>query len=110
MADEDNEQVVVPNLVGLPVHEARGLANDSNLVLTSGAPDGPPLASLTWSGYWVVTAQRPGPGEVVPTGSWVVIEFIDLGGGEAGDREPRFPYPPVDRLAHERSAQRYGSD
>lgn len=97
------DPVVVPQFVGLSVHEARQLALSAHVVLTSGRPDGPPLGALTWPGRWVVTAQRPKAREEVPSGSWVVIDFINLGGGGggAGDREPRAPAPPAGALAVE---------
>ena len=104
MAREASDLVVVPKFVGLPVLEARSLASSAHLVLTSGTPDGPPLgAALTWPGRSVVTAQRPGAGASVPSGSWVVIDFINLGGGggESGDREPRAPTPSAGALAVE---------
>lgn len=104
MAGRETAQVVVPSFIGLPVHEARSLADDNRLLLTSEEPDGPPLGHLTWAGHWVVMGQRPPAGEVVVAWSWVVIDFMDLGGGESGDREPRVPEPPFGRLAWEQAA------
>jgi hypothetical protein len=90
--DQAVRVVLVPDFVGLSVDDARAVATSAHLVLTSGRPDGPPLAALTWPGHWVVTWQRPSAGESVPSRSWVVIDFAGRG-GNAGDREPRAPTP-----------------
>lgn len=95
------QSVVVPAFVGLSVQSARGLANAADVVLTSGRLDGPPLGALTWPGNWVVIGQDPSAGTVVERGSWVVISFENRGGGDAGDREPREPWPPDRRLEEE---------
>ncbi|MGH9089049.1 MAG: PASTA domain-containing protein [Acidimicrobiales bacterium] len=109
MSHPDPQTVVVPQLIGLPVGEARSLADAAELILTSGAPDGPPLGSLTLTGYWVVTEQRPPAGTAVEPASLVVIDFEDGGGGEAGDREPRTPRPPTRLLTAECNEPARGS-
>jgi hypothetical protein len=86
------EPVVVPDLVGLAVEEARRVATEAGVVAASGDPDGPPLAALTWPGRFVVTAQQPPPGtSALRWDSVVVVVRPDEGG--AGDREPRRPRP-----------------
>lgn len=97
------ERVAVPALVGVEVGQARILADSVDLFLTSGDPDGPPIGALTWPGRWIVTRQQPSPGTMVPRASWVVVGFEQRGGGEAGDREPRWPIPPEGRILAERS-------
>jgi hypothetical protein len=83
---------VVPDLVGLPVEEARQVATEAGVVPTSADPDGPPLAALTWPGRYVVTAQEPGPGAAPLRWDGVVVAVRRDDGG-AGDREPRLPRP-----------------
>ena len=96
-------EVALPDLVGLEVRRARGVADSLNLFITSGNPDGPPISALTWPGRWVVTSQRPSPGTMVPRASWIVVDFEERGGGGAGDREPRVPDPPAGTIRVERS-------
>ena len=96
-------EVAVPDLVGLEVRQARGVADSFDLFITSGNPDGPPISALTWPGRWVVTAQRPSPRTVVPRASWILVVFEERGGGQAGDREPRVPDPPEGTIRLERS-------
>lgn len=88
---------VVPHLVGLPVDAAQELAAASGVVLTSGAPDGPPVGVMAWPGTWVVARQWTPAGARVTFGALVVVELVRTdggGGGNAGDREPRDPVPP----------------
>lgn len=99
-----SELVAVPDLVGLEVGEARGLADSVDLFVTGGNPDGPPISALTWPGRWVVTAQRPSPGALVRRAAWIVVDVEKRGGGDAGDREPRVPRPPAGTILAERSS------
>ncbi len=90
---------VVPHLVGLPFDAARELATAAGVVLTSGAPDGPPVGLMAWPGTWVVARQWTPPGARVTFGALVVVELVRTdggggGGGDSGDREPRMPVPP----------------
>jgi hypothetical protein len=98
-------QVAVPDLVGLEMRQARGVADSLDLFITSGNPDGPPISALTRPGRWVVIAQHPWPGTIVPRASWIVVDFEERGGGGAGDREPRVPDPPVGTIRRELSLQ-----
>ncbi|WP_039794819.1 PASTA domain-containing protein [Amycolatopsis alba] len=79
--------VRVPQLVGLPVREARALAHERGLVVASKDIDGPPLGALTWPGTWGVVGQEPASGAVIARGEYVRIKFRRLpdDGGE-GDR------------------------
>jgi hypothetical protein len=105
-----SEQVAVPDLVGLEVRQALSVADSLNLFVTSGNPDGPPIRALTWPGRWMVVAQRPSPGTIVPRASWIVVDFEERGGGGAGDREPRVPDPPLGTIRVERSLRTTLSD
>lgn len=98
-----SEEVAVPDLVGHEVRQARRIADSSNLFITGGRPDGPPIGALTWPGRWVVTAQRPPAGTTVARASWIVIDVEERGGGGAGDREPRVPDGPTRTIHLERS-------
>lgn len=86
------DPVVVPDLVGLTMDEARRVATEAGVVPASADPDGPPLAELTWPGRFVVTRQDPGPGAVLLRWDSVVVDVCRDEGG-AGDREPRRPNP-----------------
>ncbi|HWO62270.1 MAG TPA: PASTA domain-containing protein, partial [Umezawaea sp.] len=87
----------MPDLVGLFVHVARSVGHEAGVVVTARDPDGPPLGALTWPGHWLVTGQDPDPGERVPRGAAVAIDFEEYRDGDAGDREPRRP-PPEPRV------------
>jgi hypothetical protein len=101
------ETVQVPQLVGMPVREARNAGHQAGVVVVSADIDGPPLGGLTWPGIWIVTAQRPAAGARVQRWENVVIEFEELPGGEgAGDREPLIPRPPAGGLAAEAESPR----
>jgi beta-lactam-binding protein with PASTA domain len=71
-------RVTVPVLTAMTVQEARRVGHKSGLVVTSADVDGPPLGARTWSGTWIVTAQRPAAGSRVPRWSAVVIEWAKL--------------------------------
>ncbi len=97
------ELIPVPDLVGLEVRQAREVADALDLFVTGGNPDGPPLGALTWAGRWVVTGQRPPAGTLVARAAWIVVDFDQRGGGEAGDREPRVPEPPSGTMRTQRA-------
>ncbi|MDA8297131.1 MAG: hypothetical protein M0004_11210 [Actinomycetota bacterium] len=98
-AGEVAEQVRVPALVGLLVDDARVVASANDLLLTTANLDGPSLGSLAFPWEWTVIGQAPEAGVLVERCSWVVVELMNFGGGDAGDREPRLPAPPADALA-----------
>jgi hypothetical protein len=77
-APGDVGQVVVPDLVGLPVPEARRKGHEAGLVVVSADPDGTPLGELTWPGIWIVAAQHPAPGARLSRWDNLVIEFEEL--------------------------------
>ena len=78
------EPVVVPDLVGQPVHVAREVAARTGLGLASGNPDGPGIGSLTWPGYYRVTGQEPSAGSSVERGSQIRVDFIEDGQARSG--------------------------
>ncbi len=96
------DSVVVPDVVGLVVTEARQVAHRAGLSLAHPDPDGPPLGALTWPEY-VVTGQQPAPGaQLWRWDSLAVTWSVADRGGEAGVREPRRPLHPLDSFAGER--------
>lgn len=98
---ESDGRVVVPDLVGLPVDEARDVGHQAAVVVVATDVDGPALGALTWPGVWIVTGQDPDPGSPVQKWDNVRITFRRADGNEAGDREPRLPPPnPDDLEAH----------
>lgn len=89
---------LVPDLVGMPVPEARDKARSSGFSLATGGPDAVPisfyLAHRRFE-HWVVIGQNPLPGVLAPLRSQIVVAIEEHGGGgESGDREPRVPRPP----------------
>ena len=60
------DNVLVPDLVGLTVAEARRIGHDAGVVVTASDPDGVPLGQLTWPGVWTVTAQRQSRYQLLP--------------------------------------------
>ena len=90
-------RVPVPDLVGLPVSEAREVGHEAAVVVAADV-DGPPLGALTWPGVWIVTAQDPGSYARVRRWDNVRIMFRRADGDEAGDRQPRLPSPSPDDL------------
>ncbi len=81
--------VIVPNVVGRTVDEAREVLIDAGLVASSPDPDGPPLPIGEYG--TVVTDQSPESGAKVPRGAQVRL-WTERGGG-SGVREPRRPRP-----------------
>lgn len=96
--DETDGRVLVPDLVGLSVHQARDVGHEAAVLVVAADVDGPPLGALTWPGAWVVTAQDPGVGSSVQKWENVRVSFGRADGNEAGDREPRLPPPSPDEL------------
>lgn len=97
------DKVVVPDVVGLAVTEARQVASRAGLALAQPDPDGPPLGALTWPGEYVVTGQQPAPGARLWRWDSLVVTWAAADrGGEAGVREPRRPLHPLDTIAAER--------
>ena len=84
------DEVVVPDVLGLLVDDARQVARAAGVVLAQPDPDGPPLASLTWEQQVFVTSQEPSAGSRLPRWQSVVVTWESE---QSGVREPRRPLP-----------------
>lgn len=71
--------IVVPDLVGKPVHIAQEIAAKMGLGVRSGDPDGPGLGTRTWPGLFWVTSQDPSAGTAVEPGIQISITFVEDG-------------------------------
>jgi len=87
----ESDTCAVPDVVGLPWDDARGVLHLARLVAVGPDQDGPPMAELAWRTGAVVVRQDPRPGTRLPPGAPVTV-WLERGGG-AGDREPRRPRP-----------------
>jgi hypothetical protein len=84
------DEVIVPNVLGMLVDDARRVAQAAGVVLAQPDPDGPPLSGLTWRLSVFVHSQAPQAGSVVRRHESVVVTW---GPDENGVREPRRPHP-----------------
>ena len=84
------DDVVVPDVVGMVVDEARAVADTAGVVLAQPDADGPPLSALTWRLPAVVTSQDPPAGTPTRRHASVVVTWSSEPGGV---REPRRPVP-----------------
>jgi hypothetical protein len=85
----------VPDVVTLPIDEARRKLAESGFVgVAVGLGDGPgaPLVAITPEPGAVVSSQAPEAGARVDAGATVRL-WVRAGGGSAGVREPRRPFP-----------------
>lgn len=82
--------VIVPNIVGVTVYEARETLEQRGLFGVGSDPDAPPMTGDDATRF-VVTDQSPEAGAKVPRGSTVRL-WVERGGG-SGVREPRRPQP-----------------
>ena len=83
--------MLVPDVVGLVVDDARSVAGAAGVVLAQPDPDGPPLAALTWRLPVTVATQDPPPGTPVRRYASVVVTWTPDG---SPVREPRRSVPP----------------
>ena len=77
-------RVIVPHLVGHPVHVAREIAAAVGLGRASYDPDGPSLGSLTWPGLFWVSTQDPPAGSAIESSEQVRITFVEDGEARSG--------------------------
>jgi beta-lactam-binding protein with PASTA domain len=84
----DGTQVSVPNLVGLSPGDARSVAHRAFLI-AAGPDRNVPIMHMTGT----VVRQSPVPGAIVER--WSVVFVWTRGDGDAGDRVPRDPGPPL---------------
>ncbi|MDY0910793.1 PASTA domain-containing protein [Microbacterium sp. CFBP9034] len=89
-------QVTVPDVVGLPFHVGRDLANDAGVTLANPDPDGPPIGALAWPGLYYITSQSPAAGTTVYRWDSVAVEIVPH--GEADSNAVALPHevPPAD--------------
>ena len=90
MTGSPADDVLVPDVRGMVVDDARVVAGLAGVVLAPPDPDGPPLAALTWRLPVVVATQDPPPGRPVRRYSSVVVTWDS---DESSVREPRRPPP-----------------
>lgn len=84
------DEVIVPDVVGELVDDARRVAQTVGVVLAQPDADGAPLSALTWRLPVAVTSQSPQAGTVVRRHDSVVVTWAS---GWSGVREPRRPMP-----------------
>jgi hypothetical protein len=98
MRQRDNrfmsERLVVPDLVGMPFHEARDLVAVMRVALANPDPDGPPIGALAWPGLFYITTQTPPPGETVRPGDSIRVTVVKDEDGKAGVPSRVVPAPP----------------
>ena len=84
--------IVVPDVVGLVVDDARAYAAERGVVLATLDADGPPLAALTWQQPVVVVSQDPPAGTPLPLWHSVVVTWAARE-DPASVRQPHRPRP-----------------
>jgi hypothetical protein len=80
--------VTVPDVVGLPFHVGRDVAEAAGVALANPDPDGPPIGALAWPGLFYITSQHPGPGSEVYRWDSVAVEISAHGTAESGAISP----------------------
>ncbi|GAA5201804.1 PASTA domain-containing protein [Microbacterium jejuense] len=90
------DQVTVPDVVGLPFHVGRDVANDAGVTLANPDPDGPPISALAWPGLYYITSQSPAAGTTLSRWDSVAVEIVPY--GEADSTAVALPResPPAD--------------
>lgn len=100
MAASARKLVEVPEVVGLPFHVGRDLANEAGVTLANIDPDGPPIGALAWPGLFYISTQDPLPGASVPEHDSVRITVVRHGGTvQTMARQPANPLPSLDAHA-----------
>lgn len=90
------DRVVVPDVVGMPFHVGRDLANDAGVALANSDPDGPPIGAIAWPGLFYITSQRPSAGTEMHRWDSVIIEVVAHGDADSIARASNPDNPPVD--------------
>lgn len=99
MTDRFADRVVVPDVVGMPFHIGRDVAEAAGVTLANPDPDGPPISGLAWPGLFYITSQNPVAGTHVYRWDSVVIEIVEYGEygtAESGALRADSPQPPTD--------------
>ena len=96
MKERFADQVTVPDVVGIPFHVGRDLANDAGVTLANPDPDGPPIAALGWPGLYYITSQSPAAGTTLYRWDSVEVQIVPF--GEADSNAVALPHegPPAD--------------
>lgn len=83
MAERAADKVTVPDVVGLPFHVGRDIADDAGVTLANPDPDGPPIGALAWPGLFYITSQQPTAGTKVHRWDSVAVEITEHGTAES---------------------------
>lgn len=96
MVEPVRELYEVPDVIGLPFHVGRDLAEDHGVTLANPDPDGPPISALAWPGLFYIVSQNPTAGTRVAQWSSVGVEIVKHGeeGQLAERRDQPSPRPP----------------
>lgn len=105
MTERTADRVVVPDVVGLPFHVGRDLAQDAGVTLANPDPDGPPIGALAWPGLFYITAQHPTPGTVLYRWDSVAVDITAYGDAESTALLSPPSTPPSDRVHASPSAE-----
>lgn len=73
------QAVTVPPLVGMPFHHARDAASALGLALAGPDPDGPPVSTSAWPGFFVIATQSPAAGTASRRGASIVVTVVPEG-------------------------------
>ncbi|WP_137845189.1 PASTA domain-containing protein [Microbacterium sp. 2FI] len=96
MTERFADQVTVPDVVGLPFHVGRDLANDSGVTLANPDPDGPPIGALAWPGLYYITSQIPAAGTTLYRWDSVAVEIVPYGEADSNAVARPQEVPPAD--------------
>jgi hypothetical protein len=107
MTDRFADEVCVPDVVGLPFHIGRDIANKAGVALANLDPDGPPIGSLAWPGLFYITSQRPSPGSTVYRWDSVAVEISAHGDAERGAARVNGPQPSADTAHAEPESEQF---
>lgn len=99
MTDRFADRVVVPDVVGMPFHIGRDVADAAGVTLANPDPDGPPISGLAWPGLFYITSQNPVAGTNSYRWDSVIIEIVEHGTAESGAPRADPLQPPDDAAA-----------
>ncbi|WP_146145345.1 PASTA domain-containing protein [Microbacterium timonense] len=96
MAERFADRVTVPDVVGLPFHVGRDVANDAGVTLANPDTDGPPIAGLAWPGLYYITSQSPPPGTTLYRWDSVTVQIVPYGEADSSALALPHDVPPAD--------------
>lgn len=79
MIEPESELYEVPDVIGLPFHVGRDLAEDHGVTFANPDPDGPPISALAWPSLFYIVSQNPPAGTRVTQWSSVGVEIVEHG-------------------------------